>query len=38
MITNTLVLHGTNMEIQMHQNNIGYFVVVNLILFLPIPF
>lgn len=35
---NTLVYHGTNMDIQVHQNDIGYFVVLGLILFLPIPF
>lgn len=38
MIINVLVLCGTNMDIQIHKNDIGYFVVVRLILFLPIPF
>ena len=38
MIVNMLVLHGTNADIQVHKNDIGYFVVVSLILFLPIPF
>ena len=38
MIINVLVLCGTNMDIQIHKNNIGYLVVLSLILFLPIPF
>lgn len=38
MIINVLVLYGTNMDIQVHGNDIGYFVVWGLILFLPIPF
>lgn len=33
-----LVLYGTNMGIQVHRNDIGYFIVLGLILFLPIPF
>lgn len=38
MIINVLVLYGTNMGFQIHKNDIGYFAVLNLILFFPIPF
>lgn len=38
MIINILVLYGTNMGIQVHRNDISYFIVLSLILFLPIPF
>ncbi len=38
MIISILELYGTNVEFQVHRNDIGYFVVVSLILFLPIPF
>ena len=38
MSINALVYHDTNMDIQVHKNDIGYFIVVGLILFLPIPF
>lgn len=30
MIINILVSHGTNMDIQIHRNDIGYLVVVYL--------
>lgn len=38
MIANALSLHGTDMRFQVHRNDIGYFAVLSLILFLPIPF
>lgn len=38
MSINALVYHDTNMDIQVHKNDIGYFIVLGLILFLPILF
>ncbi len=38
MSVNTLVYHDTNMDIQVYKNDIGYFVVLSLILFPPTPF